>query len=110
MMVKLVILIEPEVNQDAFFEGWPRFLEHAENLPGLVRLVSAPVHTQLAGAYQPLMIHELVFDSQQALENALASRPVSDPKSMRERIDSPHPSAAARAHISSIRCAPSSSE
>jgi hypothetical protein len=73
MMVKLVILIEPEVNQDAFFEGWPRFLEHAENLPGLVRLVSAPVHTHLAGSYQPLMIHELVFDSQQALESALAS-------------------------------------
>ena len=72
-MVKLIILIEPEIHQEAFFEGWPRFLEHAENLPGLVRLVTAPVHAHLTGNYHPLMVHELVFDSQQSLESALAS-------------------------------------
>jgi len=72
-MHKLIILIEPEINQEAFFEGWPSFLEHAEKMPGLVRLVSAPVHRHLAGNYHPLMVHELVFGSQQALESALAS-------------------------------------
>ncbi len=72
-MYKLIILIEPEIDEEAFFAGWPRFLEHAENMPGLVRLVSAPVHGHLVGAYRPLMVHELLFDSQQALEKALAS-------------------------------------
>ncbi|HSG26312.1 MAG TPA: hypothetical protein VLA32_09355 [Anaerolineales bacterium] len=72
-MYKLIILIEPEIDQEAFFAGWPRFLEHAENLPGLDRLVSAPVHVHLVGAYNPLMVHELIFESQQALEQALAS-------------------------------------
>jgi hypothetical protein len=72
-MYKLMILIEPEINQEALFEGWPRFLEHAENLPGLVRLVSAPVRSHLVGNYHPLMVHELIFDSQEDLENALSS-------------------------------------
>lgn len=72
-MYKLIILIEPEIDQEAFFDGWPRFLEHAENLPGLERLVSAPVHAHLVGAFQPIMVHELIFESQQALERALSS-------------------------------------
>ena len=72
-MYKLIILIEPEIDEEAFFAGWPRFLEYAENLPGLVRLVTAPVHGHLVGAYHPLMVHELIFDSQQTLENALSS-------------------------------------
>jgi hypothetical protein len=72
-MYKLIILIEPEIDEETFFEGWPRFLEHAENLPELERLVSSPVHGHLVGAYQPLMVHELIFASQQALEKALSS-------------------------------------
>jgi hypothetical protein len=72
-MYKLMILIEPEIDQEAFFEGWPRFLEHAENLPGLVRLVTAPVHGHLVGTFRPLMVHELIFESQEGLENALSS-------------------------------------
>ena len=72
-MYKLIILIEPEIDQEAFFAGWPHFLEHAENLPGLDRLVSAPIHGHLVGAYHPLMVHELIFESQQALEKALSS-------------------------------------
>jgi hypothetical protein len=72
-MYKLIILIQPEIDQDIFFEGWPKFLEHAEQMPGLERIVTAPVHARLAGKYEPLMVHELVFDSQQAFESALAS-------------------------------------
>jgi len=72
-MFKLMILIEPEIEQEAFFEGWPRFLQHAEQMPGLEKLVTAPVHQTLFGHYQPLMVHELYFESREALELALAS-------------------------------------
>jgi len=72
-MYKLIILIQPEIEQDYFFEGWPKFLEHAEQIPGLDRIVTSPVHAHLAGKYSPLMVHELVFESQQALEIGLAS-------------------------------------
>ena len=72
-MYKLIILIQPEIDQEAFFEGWPKFLEHAEQMPGLERIVTAPMHAHLAGKYEPLMIHELVFESQQGLELGLAS-------------------------------------
>lgn len=72
-MFKLIILIEPDINQETFFEGWPRFLEHAEQMPGLKRFVTAPVHQAIFGSYSPLMVHELHFESQSALEAALAS-------------------------------------
>ena len=72
-MFKLIILIQPEIDQEAFFEGWPEFLEQAEQMPGLARVVSSPVHTALAGEYRPLAVHELLFDNQPALEKALAS-------------------------------------
>lgn len=72
-MFKLIILIPPEIEQETFFEGWPKFLEQAEQMPGLVRMVSAPVHAYLAGSYRPLAVHELIFDDQPALEKALAS-------------------------------------
>lgn len=72
-MFKLMILIEPEIEHEAFFKGWPNFLEHAEQLPGLKKFVTAPVHKALYGSYQPLMVHELHFESQETLEAALAS-------------------------------------
>lgn len=72
-MFKLMILIEPEIEQEAFFEGWPRFLAQAEQLPDLAKLVTAPVHAALTGRFQALMVHELYFESQEKLELALAS-------------------------------------
>lgn len=72
-MFKLIILIQPEIDQDQFFDGWPEFLEHTEQMPGLSRIVSSPVQTYLTGDYQPLAVHELIFDSRPALEKALAS-------------------------------------
>jgi len=72
-MFKLIILIEPEIKQETFFEGWPLFLEQAEQLPGLKKFVTAPVHQAMYGSYSPLMVHELHFESQPALEAALAS-------------------------------------
>lgn len=72
-MFKLMILIEPDIEQAAFFEGWPRFLEHAEQMPGLQKLITAPVHQNLYGKFHPLMVHELHFESEEKLEAALAS-------------------------------------
>lgn len=72
-MFKLIILIEPEIDEGAFFEGFPQFLAHAENLPGLERVVTAPVHTRLAGKFNPLMVYELIFPDRQTLEDAMAS-------------------------------------
>ncbi|MGD2026258.1 MAG: hypothetical protein PVI99_00460 [Anaerolineales bacterium] len=72
-MFKLIILIEPDIDEGAFFEGFPQFLAHAENLPGLERVVTAPVQTCLAGKFSPLMIYELIFPTRQALESAMAS-------------------------------------
>lgn len=72
-MFKLMILIEPEVNEAVLYEGWPQFLALAENLPGLVRIVTAPVHNRLTGNYRPLMVHELHFHSQEALRGAMTS-------------------------------------
>lgn len=72
-MFKLIILIEPEVDEGDFFDGWPQFLARAENLSGLVKIVSAPVHSVLTGEYHPLMVHELHFETQQALKEAMTS-------------------------------------
>ena len=32
-MFKLIILIQPEIDQETFFDGWPEFLNHAEQMP-----------------------------------------------------------------------------
>jgi hypothetical protein len=72
-MYKLIILIQPEIEQESFFDGWPEFLAEAEQMPGLTRMVSSPVHTYMAGDYTPLAVHELIFDNRPALEMALAS-------------------------------------
>ena len=72
-MFKLIIIIEPGIDEAAFFDGWPQFLAHAENLPELVKVVSAPVHNRLTGNFNPLMVHELYFPTQQALQRAMTS-------------------------------------
>jgi len=72
-MYKLIILIQPEIDQTQFFDGWPEFLAEAEQIPGLVRIVSSPVQAHLTGDYTPLAVHELIFESRPSLEKALAS-------------------------------------
>ena len=72
-MFKLMILLQPEIDQDAFFEGWPDFLKLAEKLPGLRRITTSPVHAHLGGDFGVLATHELIFDSHEDLELALSS-------------------------------------
>lgn len=72
-MHKLIILIGPVADTPEFSEGWPEFLHHAEDMPGLLREATIRVHDTLFGNQDYRMIHELFFDSQQALQSALAS-------------------------------------
>ncbi len=73
-MHKLVILIGPVADTEAFQEGWPRFLHHAEEMPGLLREASSQVRSRLyGGAGDFRMIHELFFESPEALEAAMRS-------------------------------------
>ncbi len=70
---KLIILFEPPPDQATFDQDWQRFLRLAEAMPGLRReLVSK---TQPLGSMSTpyALVHELIFDSQQALLDAMRS-------------------------------------
>lgn len=72
-MHKLVILIESLSEENAFEELWPQFLHLAERMPGLLREATCHVEHNLYGACQPLMFHELYFDSVEAIQAAMSS-------------------------------------
>ena len=71
-MHKLIILIESTSTPD-FHVFWPRFLHAAENMPGLRREATSRVNQLLFGDLQCALVHELFFDSLQALQVGLAS-------------------------------------
>ncbi len=71
-MHKLVIVLESTVIPD-FHVYWPRFLQAAENIPGLRREATCRVSQVLYGDIECTMIHELFFDSLAALNAGLAS-------------------------------------
>lgn len=73
MMVKLVILIEPGDDARRFEEGWPRFLHHAEEMPGLLREATSQVDTMLYGGASYVLMHELFFSSLADAQQAMAS-------------------------------------
>jgi uncharacterized protein (TIGR02118 family) len=72
-MHKLVILIDELDDWTAFDETWPQFLHHAESMPGLRREVTCRVDSVLYGRGDIALIHELYFDSLQALRAAMTS-------------------------------------
>lgn len=72
-MVKLVIMIEPLENWDAFEASWPRFLHLVESMPGLRREATSRVDSILYGSIQVAMVHELFFDSLESAKQAMAS-------------------------------------
>jgi uncharacterized protein (TIGR02118 family) len=72
-MHKLVILIEgPEVPEN-FDAHWPQFLHLAEQMPGLLREATSRVAHTLFGNPRYSLMHELFFDSLEALQTAMAS-------------------------------------
>ncbi len=72
-MHKLIILVGPIADTLEFSEGWPEFLHHAEEMPGLIREAAIRVQATLYGDQDISMIHELFFENQEALQNALAA-------------------------------------
>ena len=72
-MYKMVILIEPQLDIMRFEEIWPKFLEHAEQMPGLIRETTSQVDRVLAGNCVAEKIHELYFESMEAALEAMAS-------------------------------------
>jgi len=72
-MHKLVILVELPSNDTSFDETWPQFLSLSERMPGLIREATSRVEQVLYGRYQPFLMHELFFDSLDALQEAMAS-------------------------------------
>jgi uncharacterized protein (TIGR02118 family) len=71
-MYKLVILIEDAQTQE-FNEAWPEFLHLAEQMPGLQREATSRLSHSLYGSVRCTMIHELYFDTLQALQTAMAT-------------------------------------
>lgn len=72
-MHKLVILIETPEDEKAFDEAWPEFLHKSEQMPGLRRETSSRVEHFIFGNYQPWLLHELFFDSVDAIQSAMSS-------------------------------------
>jgi uncharacterized protein (TIGR02118 family) len=72
-MHKLVILIETPEAQEDFDEAWPQFLHISERMPGLAREATSRVEQVLYGRCQPVLMHELFFDSFADLQQAMTS-------------------------------------
>ena len=72
-MHKLIILIHDDCPAGRLDEHWPRFLRLAEKMPGLLRETTSWVDGVIYGEYGVQKIHELYFESRQALEEAMAS-------------------------------------
>jgi len=72
-MHKLLILITVPPDDDLFDLHWPEFLRVAEGMPGLVRETTGRVNFRLYGDIDARMVHELHFNSLQALEAAMRS-------------------------------------
>ncbi len=74
-MYKLVIFFLPPHSWVGFEQGWQKFLGLAEQMPGLRKEVVSDVDETVFGPpdLNCRKIHELYFDSRQALEAALNS-------------------------------------
>ncbi|MFN2215864.1 MAG: EthD family reductase [Anaerolineales bacterium] len=75
-MYKLVILFEDPVNDASFQENWQIFMGMAEKMPRLRREVVSRIDNQVYSrdGKNYNRIHELIFDSRDALEIALQSQ------------------------------------
>lgn len=72
-MHKLIILIHDDCPTDRLDEYWPHFLRLAEKMPGLLRETTSRVDGLIYGEYGVQIIHELYFETRQALEDAMES-------------------------------------
>lgn len=74
-MYKLIILFEPPIDEQDFQDNWQKFMSLAEKLPRLKREVVSRVQETIHSTEgNPVFrMHELLFDSRDALEAAMGS-------------------------------------
>jgi uncharacterized protein (TIGR02118 family) len=74
-MYKLVILFSPPFAWSTFEQGWQKFLGMAEQMPGLRKEAVGDIEEMVFGqrSMNFKKVHELYFDSREALDDALTS-------------------------------------
>lgn len=72
-MYKLMILVKKIDDMEKFEQLWPGFLALAEAMPGLKRETTSWSSGLIFGDYQIALIHELYFDTQLELQQAMES-------------------------------------
>ncbi len=72
-MYKLVLIFAPPEDAAQFQTAWQTFLGLAEAMPGLRKETVSHVDALIEGNPNVYMIHNLYFDSREALETALQS-------------------------------------
>ena len=68
-----MIIIESLQAPQLFDDGWPQFLQHAEQMPGLIKESHTRIEHVLFGDSRPYLVHELFFETRQDLEDAMIS-------------------------------------
>lgn len=74
-MYQLLLLIPLSVDLQTFDEGWPSFLENAEQMPGLIKESVTRIDRCLYGQNFLQRIYCFSFTDQESLEKALLSPP-----------------------------------
>jgi uncharacterized protein (TIGR02118 family) len=85
-MYKLIILVESLPEPNEFERLWPLFLGQAEAMPGLLRETTSWPAGVIYGDVPITLIHELYFDSQEALKQAMESQPGQAAGQMLQRL------------------------
>jgi hypothetical protein len=75
MTYQLLILIPLTVEIQSFDEGWPAFLEAAEQMPGVLMESIIRIDNCLYGQNFLRRIYSFSFEDRSSLENALVSPP-----------------------------------
>jgi len=72
-MYKLIIMVETPDDSFEFDKAWPSFLRQAEKMPGLIREATMRVSNTLFGNLDLYMLHELFFNTQEGVQEAMDS-------------------------------------
>ena len=74
-MYQLIILLPSDLDQTSFDEGWPQFLDLAEQMPGLIQESVTRFDQVLYGSKPIQRMYSFSFQDQKSLESALTSIP-----------------------------------
>ena len=74
-MYQLLILIPLNVNVNSFDEGWPDFLEAAEEMEGLIRESVSIIERSIYGQNNIRRIYSFLFRDRSSFEKSLLSPP-----------------------------------